>query len=732
MATAAKWINYLITQGSHPTHGPAAILCCSSLLSAVCTAARTDQFMAEIASMSSTAGSVYRLLCLKDGRTGVYYTVPHPVGPCRIANIFSIMQKSEKGWAAMLYKLNCMRRSERKGVLSAIICRVRETGMNSHEGGVYEAIRSTVYLITGALLLGKDVTLWRELRRQSFLTMAASALYDMSKKAESSTICSAKFWEYLAVCISRLLKAVTLCSPSNLTVGLIQLLDGDLMACAAVCIPHLLDSPEESLVAALELVFPYFHISRLRDAAASNDEEPYVWATPLLDLKVRSMGMLALRCSYQECITIGKLTFVLRRNSDINLRQQHVAHCDSEAGHYEETVKMCSGCRSVNYCSVICQMEDWAEFHSKECRELARSYEEADIEQRVMGTLIPMRAKADQLKFLDTCINMHLSLRSPTEASENPLAVAVTHSEPNLKLTTSGPLIAVVDHYATEKRVIFQHSPFDEQLDLARTSPLSQPWIPRIERWAQDAEKNPSAAVLAQGIFRVSEVASAFVFAKMQYTPERAVGEKYSILNSCSWVGATLAFIQMSANKRGNRKPPQHSSSYSDPGVQLRRKLLDQADSCAPEDLQALARYLKKEKDTIILMEVLDEMDASRLPSPENLRTARKNIQIEFFDLATRKIISLLCIFHCPQIYEPDVKNNSDLSSFKARCILRIYDGVYLSTGFGHGLNVSSSGLIHFLRHDLVILRSMNRRAVIIVAVATSRLRKESSPYFAE
>ncbi|KAJ3533416.1 hypothetical protein NMY22_g7345 [Coprinellus aureogranulatus] len=67
--------------------------------------------------------------------------------------------------------------------------------------------------------------------------------------------------------------------------------------------------------------------------------------------------------------------------------------------------------------------------------------------------------------------------------------------------------------------------------------PPSRPWIPRVERWVQDVELKPNTDILVEGIFKVNEVASMTVLAKMQYTPSLKEGERYSIINSCFWVG---------------------------------------------------------------------------------------------------------------------------------------------------------------------------------------------------
>lgn len=318
--TITRWINYLIAQASQTTHDIESniIQLCINVLAIACGGAHTHPCKADMASHSSTAELVYRLLQLKDHRGGKYFTL-HPVGgPCKIAGLVAILRQAEQGWTSMLYTLKCMKTASKKDVITAFISRISEAAMNAHGEGSHGAMRTLLNFITNVLLLCEDTGLFREFKRQHFMAKISSSLCEMARKAEMHGTFDRESWEYLGACIVELLKASTVILPARPAATLLPLLNGGILTCAAVCLPHLMNSPEGNLVSALELILPFLYLSKIGDAV-SKSEELHAWAVPLQRLETGKLDISSLREEYAVCFDLTRHAFLKRGDTSLNL-----------------------------------------------------------------------------------------------------------------------------------------------------------------------------------------------------------------------------------------------------------------------------------------------------------------------------------------------------------------------------------------------------------------------------
>jgi hypothetical protein len=318
--SVVKWMAHFVRHASGSSgQEPNAILPCTLLLTATCSGADTDPYRAEISSLSATSDLIYLLLCLTDPRTGLYWTIPSPKGPCRIANLFAVMRQSEEGWIAMGARLKCMHQSTRRSFFSALALRVRELVSTTEDRqAMYGTVRSLAHLITGTLELGFEASLWGEIRRHTVRSLSSS-LFDLGEKAETQNIGNGRFWECLAACIVSLVNASVTEPSSTHTTCIARLIEGGIYDVAAICLPHLMNAPEANLVSALESMLPLFYLSRVGHAAVKQGQGDQAWTTSLQDHASRKRNIASLTREYEACMEVNRLLFAKRGARPVSL-----------------------------------------------------------------------------------------------------------------------------------------------------------------------------------------------------------------------------------------------------------------------------------------------------------------------------------------------------------------------------------------------------------------------------
>ncbi|TEB19634.1 hypothetical protein FA13DRAFT_1742429 [Coprinellus micaceus] len=220
-----------------------------------------------------------------------------------------------------------------------------------------------------------------------------------------------------------------------------------------MCFPHLMNVPESNLITALEIMLPYFYLSKVRGAISKRVELP-LWTASLRDLACRKRNIANLVHEYEACTELNRRLFP-KQSRTVSLCS-NLWHALTRPSHAAAAERQCCRCHCTTYCSVECQAQDWNEFHSRECGPFERlPYQE----RNPTGATTTLRTKLDQLKFIDAYANAFFASPRVIRAEK---MTRVSSSNPDGRMSYSPcPLdgiatrpessIARIDYYARQK-----------------------------------------------------------------------------------------------------------------------------------------------------------------------------------------------------------------------------------------------------------------------------------------
>ncbi|KAF6765374.1 hypothetical protein DFP72DRAFT_1162339 [Ephemerocybe angulata] len=238
-----------------------------------------------------------------------------------------------------------------------------------------------------------------------------------------------------------------------------------------------------------------------------------------LEEYIREVGSRAsIAEQYKRGLGLARLAFEVTPQANVryNLCANN-KHPESSTGEEDiRKLRQCSDCLSVAYCSEQCRTEDWARFHSYECKLLAHT--KGSEAGAASYSYVPQSVRRDQLRFLECIINSS----SPDVPDEYDDVVRPTH----IMVDFRGEL-GNVDSMDSFAPIQFGPHPQGE-VHLHCPGAFQR----RVAQYSSDARAEPERYMCAEGIFVYDWQWSTHVFAKLQYSPEAPEETRYRIMES--------------------------------------------------------------------------------------------------------------------------------------------------------------------------------------------------------
>ncbi|TEB28109.1 hypothetical protein FA13DRAFT_1776161 [Coprinellus micaceus] len=197
------------------------------------------------------------------------------------------------------------------------------------------------------------------------------------------------------------------------------------------------------------------------------------------------------------------------------------------------TLKTCSVCRVVFYCSEVCQREDWAAFHSEECTRGAERWR-----PRLTVAGVTERLERDRLMILEALANRFLP--PPTEIVRRGSGGIQNASEDSsVRIHTFDLAGGLYQSIATgeaspPKRFVEYESMTLPSYFQKYEDVLGDRTRARLSRCAEDIKHKHESTLLVAGTFTAHKVCIC-ICAKMVYNPDSEVGERYRVVwHACS------------------------------------------------------------------------------------------------------------------------------------------------------------------------------------------------------
>ncbi|KAJ3518639.1 hypothetical protein NMY22_g13573 [Coprinellus aureogranulatus] len=525
-----KWISFLMKHSGSWIDEGKLVHGCFRIIASIVIDTTESPYKEELKAHPATANLYALLLCKKHSQMGLYCDLTAPVGGCRITSLFAHIHHVDDGCAAIEEGLKAMARFKRRSIVSALISRAQQLVSKQNEGGkrtLAYVVESVSCLLRGIMTLCSDITFAKEFHRQDFFAKYANTLSLVSKAAESRNIVDLDFWHHLASCLWLLLDGFSYSAP-NPVLRLPRLVEAGILTTGVACLRHGSghDSAELAMHA-LENVLPYMYGSGVFHSAAKSGDLDF-WGTPLAKLGTMSTRVAKSLRNFQQTLGLSRLTFVDRR---------HRPHkSTTPVGGIDW--KTCSGCRFVTYCSVGCQAQDWVAFHSRECRQLAKSYRY----YKTVKAWTPLKVREDQIRLLDTFINIACPSPSRIQANETVHRPQEDQEDAKHPMSARFPISALpsssiaITHYLSTNRGVIEFHPrvaLGSYIKSTWSLPEFKMWLPRVQHYVHSMEEDSRhAIILVGGVFQVKNSCADFVFARMRYSPLKPEGERYTVLNS--------------------------------------------------------------------------------------------------------------------------------------------------------------------------------------------------------
>ncbi|KAF6746352.1 hypothetical protein DFP72DRAFT_922903 [Ephemerocybe angulata] len=397
----------------------------------------------------------------------------------------------------------------------------------------------------------RDPTLSRRfLHRNLFgeLGMALFTLADMVDR--SATPGRMKCWEIFTNCISAITdpvhkfvhsesKSFSPAGTTNLPLILSAFLEHGIISRAMHALKYIKmnewefggSDVDRLLEHILRDITPHMSVSRIARGATAN-------LYPGLEDDVQNYdGWSMVVTSLPDAVSAAQLVFEERGGIHVDVCNNLKHSIRYESSHSEYSVRKCSSCECVAYCSRECQKADWDEGHKHECG-LLRLGEGYKLISSILYEI-----RRDQLTFIEHLANERLPLIFPPDQSS---ASGKARTPDGVSLPESKPeaIIALLD--ATAPGIIRSnlHHPISTHADTIWRQ-INGVWDGRVQRLVKRAAERPERTVLVEAVFEHNHPAATYVLVEMRFDPEASRLTKLKVVNSVFRVGAVSLIRQL-------------------------------------------------------------------------------------------------------------------------------------------------------------------------------------------
>ncbi|KAJ3510140.1 hypothetical protein NMY22_g16061 [Coprinellus aureogranulatus] len=465
----------------------------SQLLCLLATGMESHRRLQDIIHRPCTIDLIYVLLSQVDPDTGLYYVLPPQATDksltCAVLHMLQLCLQEQDSARELSSRLVSYRKATRDAIFESLLLRA-------------EQLVSTSYNLSGALANLVEITF-------IFCRLAGDVMILFYHENIAKTLCFA--WP------RRFLPDIEESSP-RATRGPAYL---DLGSRLHWCSSRLTVA---GFVDRLLYLVPYlYHHEAVATISSLRGIEPWVEA----------LGEDSPSSIYEKVYHAYRTTFrqvvTAERNSDNISICSNPKH--SRVGGFPKSqrqeMKSCSRCRTVAYCSLACQKQDWVDFHSKECAHLSRKHQRNGLDSRSS-----LWRRRTSLSILEQLTNS--ACPSPSGLISSFWDADIVPDDIGFPLLRSKPrsTALLLDYHALGHEQTFRYERVQiysfynaETCDKEYMAPV----LPRYQRFIDDTEANEDKAILVSGRFRIDSDSVLAALVLMRYDPDADEGKRYSV-----------------------------------------------------------------------------------------------------------------------------------------------------------------------------------------------------------
>ncbi|KAF6765532.1 hypothetical protein DFP72DRAFT_204564 [Ephemerocybe angulata] len=380
-----SWMKFLLLYGAKTSLdnvglSQSIVTMCTSALATILTESEKDPLKLEIVSMTCTVDIVLLLLCQVNPKTKRYYDIPPTSSSiCAIIELARIFLNSQEGWDAMHLRLRTVDPCTRQAAIRFFIVRIEQMVSQADRTNFNAVVKSYLCLVEAVIPVLFDDGIWQAFHKEGFIVKYTSALCLLTEKAHASDFVDPEFWAHISAASNVLVKAFIIKLSPNPGAYLPKMMEGGILKCLYLCLGHVnrgdVGLQSGSIWEALVLLQPFMYLSQAYAAAAIRGDS-VLWGGRAKRTDGNAEGIC---WTVDDALTRDYFVYVTRQKVKVSMCS-NLKHPMERGGHeldeYYHSLKTCTGCHAVTYCSQECQKEDWDSLHSKECSVLAMEYRE--------------------------------------------------------------------------------------------------------------------------------------------------------------------------------------------------------------------------------------------------------------------------------------------------------------------------------------------------------------------
>ncbi|KAF6765506.1 hypothetical protein DFP72DRAFT_867956 [Ephemerocybe angulata] len=382
---------------------------------------------------------------------------------------------------------------------------------------------------TRRAILAMHLSVWKEFVRQDGIAKYTAALTTLSDTAHARNLQDIEFWIAMAGATQKLLFCVIV-RTVNPVERLVEMFKGGLFRCMVRSLQCSMRPGQEfGCILPPPFLLPYLRVRRVFEVLyESGDIDAFTnrgWMPPDVDAMCKV---------FQGTIDDSIRVFVDRKEVPISMCS-NLNHAITSRGAVEvpvDDMKTCR-CRTVVYCSLACQTEDWAALHSVECRLSLLTQGQCTHWVPLKSTRNLFQIQRDQLAYIEYVLN-HTPPTIPIQHGLRRRPDCEWHQATQcLLLDFSSPATTVP--YVEDPGPYPELGPLLQKLDFMGSD---NEWQPRIQRLIADRDREGEATTfLIEATFPMEEEGLIFTFAKARYVQDAPPLERIKVVNSVFRLG---------------------------------------------------------------------------------------------------------------------------------------------------------------------------------------------------
>ncbi|KAJ3511436.1 hypothetical protein NMY22_g15648 [Coprinellus aureogranulatus] len=552
-STILGWMKYLAFFGRWEDR-PKYVGICVSIMLTVTSGGTDDPYQCDILGRDASLDLVILLLTSreKDGNRPIHINVFYGIaGPsCMIIKLF---YKTPAKW--MANRLNSMSQRTRRAVMSSLVKRGAERACYqrskfSTPGSPFQVVASELSsAIRNIMLLSLSILHLslenhsESVDRKRFFSTYAKEVHDLAILALQypSTDIDGPVWEALGMCAKAVIAyAVDLHEdPTPAIVGLVT--EGSILRTPWTAVYNHTESfYSRHIVQVVQFMQPFLYISSIFNAIDRLDTSSgmpwWIGPSPASGSPDDDGPFVRVRRGWTAMLDWSRSTYIARSNRYISICCNSKHWMDPSHGD-KPSLQECGRCRVALYCSTQCQKQDWP-VHKAECTlRLSKAGGQSDFDVRV-----PFKTRRDQLRILDTVVNLKLpsSIWSRwsalSTASDSCQGVGPgTHHPPTCRCSDSTPIITVDFAVISKDTTSFDVTALHTRLSDSWAPAAIEPYRPRLREWTSSIVQDPTRFMMVEGTFRLSSKLGVSLLAYVECVPHAPEGERYNILSNISF-----------------------------------------------------------------------------------------------------------------------------------------------------------------------------------------------------